>query len=88
MAQCGVSEYTGFVGLPLCLLAFRQASLAHAVIGLPPLWSKTAVLLSVLSTGTAPFMLAEFYPRKAGVTSSAILFSTVVSLLTMKLCST
>jgi predicted permease len=46
------------------------------------------VILSALPTGTGPFMLAEFYRREGGVTSSAILFSTVVSLITVTLCLT
>ncbi|WP_250492958.1 AEC family transporter [Caballeronia sp. GAWG1-1] len=62
--------------------------LAFHVFSMPPLWSKTAVILSALPTGTGPFMLAEFYRRDGGVTSSAILFSTVLSLVTVTLCLT
>ncbi|WP_277187518.1 AEC family transporter [Caballeronia sp. BR00000012568055] len=62
--------------------------LAVHLFGLPPLWSKTAVILSALPTGAGPFMLAEFYRREGGVTSNAILFSTVVSLITVTLCLT
>ncbi|KND62358.1 Transporter [Candidatus Burkholderia verschuerenii] len=62
--------------------------LAFHLFGLPPLWSKTAVILSALPTGTGPFMLAEFYDCEGGVTSSAILFSTVVSLITVTFCLT
>jgi malonate transporter and related proteins len=60
--------------------------LAFHVFALPPLWAKTAVILSALPTGTGPFMLAEFYRREASVTSSTILFSTIVSLITVTLC--
>jgi malonate transporter and related proteins len=59
--------------------------LAFHVFALPPLWAKTAVILSALPTGTGPFMLAEFYRREAAVTSSAILFSTLISLVTVTL---
>ena len=62
--------------------------LAFHVFSLPPLWAKSAVILSALPTGTGPFMLAEFYRREGGVTSSAILFSTVASLVTVTLCLT
>jgi malonate transporter and related proteins len=62
--------------------------LAFHVFALPPLWAKTAVILSALPTGTGPFMLAEFYRREGGVTSSAILFSTIVSLVTVTICLT
>jgi len=48
--------------------------------------AKTAVILSALPTGTGPFMLAEFYKREAAVTSSTILFSTVISLVTVTAC--
>jgi malonate transporter len=60
--------------------------LAFHVFALPVLWAKTAVLLSALPTGTGPFMLAEFYRREAAVTSSTILFSTVISLITVTVC--
>jgi predicted permease len=60
--------------------------LAFHVFALPPLWAKTAVILSALPTGTGPFMLAEFYRREAAVTSSAILISTLISLVTVTLC--
>ncbi|WP_158939797.1 AEC family transporter [Burkholderia sp. S171] len=60
--------------------------LAFHVFALPALWAKTAVILSALPTGTGPFMLAEFYRREAAVTSSTILFSTVISLITVTVC--
>jgi malonate transporter len=60
--------------------------LAFHVFALPELWAKTAVILSALPTGTGPFMLAEFYKREAAVTSSTILFSTVISLVTVTVC--
>jgi predicted permease len=60
--------------------------LAFHVFALPVLWAKTAVILSALPTGTGPFMLAEFYKREAAVTSSTILFSTVISLITITAC--
>jgi predicted permease len=60
--------------------------LAFHVFVLPDLWAKSAVILSALPTGTGPFMLAEFYRREAAVTSSTILFSTLISLVTVTLC--
>jgi malonate transporter and related proteins len=62
--------------------------LACHLFGLPPLWAKTAVILSALPTGTGPFMLAEFYRREGGVTSNTILVSTVFSLVTVTACLT
>ena len=60
--------------------------LAFHVFALPVLWAKTAVILSALPTGTGQFMLAEFHKREAAVTSSTILFSTVISLITITVC--
>jgi predicted permease len=74
------------VGLKLIAQPLLTWWLAFHVFALPPLWAKTAVILSALPTGTGPFMLAEFYAREAAVTSSAILFSTIVSLVTVTLC--
>jgi malonate transporter len=44
-----------------------------------------AVLLSALPTGTGPFMLAEFYKREPMAASRTILFSTILSLLTLSI---
>lgn len=60
--------------------------LAFHVFSMPPVWANAALLLSALPTGTGPYMLAELYKREAGITSSAILGSTVVSLMTLALC--
>jgi predicted permease len=57
--------------------------LAVPVFHLPPSLATTAVLLAALPTGTGPFMLAEFYGRRAAVTSRIILLSTLVSVLTV-----
>jgi malonate transporter and related proteins len=62
--------------------------LAFHVFALPALWAKTAVMLGALPTGTGPFMLPEFYKREAAVTSSTILFSTLISLITVTACLT
>ncbi|RXZ32862.1 AEC family transporter [Oxalobacteraceae bacterium CAVE-383] len=60
--------------------------LAFHVFSMPPAWANAALLLSALPTGTGPYMLAELYRREAAVTSSAILGSTVISLMTLALC--
>ncbi|WP_049695612.1 AEC family transporter [Pseudomonas fulva] len=57
--------------------------LAYKVFHLPDMWAASAVLLAALPTGTGPFMLAEYYNRDAGLISRTILWSTVVSLLTL-----
>jgi malonate transporter and related proteins len=83
-----VKTTSALVSLKLFAQPILTWFLAVHLFGLPPLWSKTAVILSALPTGTGPFMLAEFYRREGGVTSNAILFSTVVSLITVTLCLT
>ncbi len=57
--------------------------LAVHVFGLPPLLAQSAALLAALPTGTGPFMLAEHYRREAAITSNVILYSTVISVLTL-----
>ncbi|SAK68843.1 auxin efflux carrier [Caballeronia fortuita] len=78
-----VRTTSALVALKLVAQPLLTWCLAFHVFHLPPLWAKTAVILSALPTGTGPFMLAEFYRREGGVTSSAILFSTVISLVTV-----
>ena len=57
--------------------------LAFHVFEMPPLWAKSAVLLSALPTGTGPYMLAELYRRGGGVASRTILWSTFGSVITL-----
>ncbi len=71
------------VGLKLVLQPAATWLLATSVFGLSPLLTHTAVLLAALPTGTGPFMLAEFYRREAGVTSTVVLASTIASLATI-----
>jgi predicted permease len=59
--------------------------LATRLFHLAPLQTHAAVLLAALPTGTGPFMVAEFYRREAGITSSVVLVSTIVSLATITL---
>ncbi|WP_454883111.1 AEC family transporter [Sphingomonas oryzagri] len=54
-------------------LATRMVATLH---GLSSLQTRTAVLLSMLPTGTFPFMLAEFYRREADMTRQVVLAST------------
>jgi hypothetical protein len=48
--------------------------------------ANSALLLSALSTGTGPFMLASFYWREDAIVSRVILITTVVSVLTVSVC--
>ena len=53
------------------------------VFRLEPTWVIIAVLMAVLPTGAGSFVLAQTYQVYVQRTSSAILFSTVVSVLTL-----
>lgn len=59
--------------------------LADRLFHLSPLLTHACVLLAALPTGTGPFMVAEFYRREAGITSRAVLVSTILSLGTITL---
>lgn len=68
----------------LKLVAQPLLTLAVAVlVPMPRPWFGMALILAALPTGTGPFMLAKLYNREAAATSSAILVSTVLSVLTV-----
>lgn len=75
------------VGLLVALKLVGQpaatALIVFFVFDLPPVWSKAAVLLSALPTGSGPFTLAKLYGLDAGVTSGAILVSHLLSVVTV-----
>jgi malonate transporter and related proteins len=73
------------VAMKLLLQPALTALLAFRVFEMPPLWAEGAVLLSAMPIGTGPFMLAKIYNREAGVTSRAILLSTLLSVITVSL---
>ena len=73
------------LALKLAVQPAITAVLAYGVFAMPPLWADAAVLLSALPIGTGPFMLAKLYNREAGVTSQAILLSTILSVVTISL---
>ena len=62
--------------------------LAFQVLTMPPLWAKSAVILSALPTGTGPFMLAELYDKGGGIASRTIFLSTVLGIVTLSICLT
>lgn len=71
------------VGLKMVLHPFITFVLVRWVFDMPALWANTAILLSALPVGTGPFMLAKLYDRKPAVASRAILWSTLLSVLTI-----
>lgn len=76
----------GLVGLKLIVHPLITWYLAFHLFTLPPLWAKSALLMSALPTGTGPFMLAEFYRREAAVVSRTVLLSTIASMVTLSAC--
>ncbi|MBF6617184.1 MAG: AEC family transporter [Candidimonas sp.] len=87
LAQGSPNERHGvvwrIVGLKLLLHPLVTFVLVYWVFQMPPMWAAVAVLLAALPVGTGPFMLAKLYEREPGVTSRAILISTVLSLITV-----
>ena len=73
------------VSLKLILQPLVTAVLAFHVFSMPPLWSRSAVILSALPIGSGPFTIAKLYGLEAGVTSGAILASHVFAVLTVSL---
>ncbi len=73
------------VALKLLVQPTVTAVLAFSVLQMPPVWSHSAVLLSALPIGSAPFTVAKLYRLEAGVTSGAILLSHLVSVVTVSI---
>lgn len=84
-ANSDMKSTVKLVSLKLVVQPLITWFLAFHVFDMPSVWAKTAVLLTALPTGTGPFMLAELYKRDATTTSNAILFSTIISLITLTL---
>lgn len=57
--------------------------IVSSLVVLPASALLCVILLSALPTGTGPFMVAEFYKRECSLTSDVILFSTVLSPITL-----
>lgn len=71
------------VGLKLLMQPAVAGALAFGVVSLPPIWAKTALLMSALPTGTGPFILSRVYAREGSSISGTILVSTVLSFATV-----
>ena len=78
-----VNAIAFLVAVKLIVQPLATWLLAVYVFGLPPLLAQSAALLAALPTGTGPFVLAEHYRREATITSNVILYSTVLSILTL-----
>jgi predicted permease len=71
------------VGLKLLVQPAVTWALAFHLFALPPVWAKTALVMSALPTGTGAFILAKLYGREAASTSGTVLVSTIVSFFTL-----
>ncbi|MEJ5081912.1 MULTISPECIES: AEC family transporter [unclassified Ochrobactrum] len=71
------------VSVKLIVMPLATWLLAVYVFNLPTHLAQSATLLAALPAGTGPFMLAEHYRREAAITSNVILYSTVLSVLTL-----
>lgn len=74
---------TVLVALKLLAQPLLTWVLAEWVFDLTAFQVRTAVMLAALPTGTGPFMLAEYYRRDGRITSDVILYSTILSVLTV-----
>jgi malonate transporter and related proteins len=81
--------HAALVGRLVLLKLFFQPVVAWVVafrlVGLPPAWAGTVVLMSALPTGATAFILAKLYGREAASTSGTVLVSTVVSFFTLSI---
>ncbi len=73
-----------------CLLVLKLIAqpaltyvLAFHVFEMTPFWASGAVLLSALPVGAVAFVVAQKYDRQVGVTSSAMVLSTLLSVPTL-----
>jgi predicted permease len=73
------------VVLKLIVQPAVTAGLVFWVFDVPPLWARSAVLLSALPIGSGPFTIAKLYRLEAGITSGAILMSHVLSVITVSM---
>ncbi|MDT6939016.1 AEC family transporter [Brucella pseudogrignonensis] len=78
-----VNAIAFLVSVKLIVMPLATWLLAVYVFNLPTHLAQSATLLAALPAGTGPFMLAEHYRREAAITSNVILYSTVLSVLTL-----
>lgn len=82
-AQHLLRQRSGFLGLKLLLQPLLTGLLAYYVVGLTPVWAFAVTVLSATPLGTGPFMLASIYQQDLRESSALILWSTVLSALTL-----
>jgi len=87
LAERSAAFEPGVIGRLVALKLLAQpaitALLVFTITDLPPVWAKTAVLMSALPTGTGPFILSKLYGRETLSATGAILVSTLASFATV-----
>lgn len=87
--QEGVKEDFGTIGVTLVLKLLIQPAIAALLVfyvfDMPPLWAKSAILLSALPIGAGAFTVAQLYGLQTAATSGAIMLSHVLSVATLSL---
>ena len=71
------------VGLKNLLMPALVAVAAFWVIPLPPLWAKVAILYAAMPVGVIPYLYANHYKAAQAEVASAIVLSTLASLITI-----
>jgi len=81
--RAGLGEVSWLVILKLAVQPAITWWLAFEYFSMPPVWAASAVILGALPTGALVFVLAQQYDIYLQRATSAILISTVVSVLTL-----
>ena len=81
--RSGLGEVGWLVVLKLAVQPAITWWLAFEYLSMPPVWAASAVILAALPTGALVFVLAQQYDIYLQRATSAILISTVVSVLTL-----
>ena len=81
--RAGLGEVGWLVVLKLAVQPAITWWLAFEYFSMPPVWAASAVILAALPTGALVFVLAQQYDIYLQRATSAILISTVVSVLTL-----
>ncbi|MCW9040404.1 MAG: AEC family transporter [Rhodospirillales bacterium] len=81
----GKGEVAMMVGLKLLIQPVIAWALATYVFEMDPLWTKVAILMSALPAGAGLFVVAQKFNVYVHRATSAILVSTVISVLTLSI---
>lgn len=86
LVEAGERFRFGVVTRLVAIKLLVQPAVAYGVahlVGLPPVWVATGVIMSALPTGTSAFLLAQVYGKEAQTCSGTVLVSTIGSFVTL-----